>query len=372
MKHRFNLFQRSGVFYCEDTTTGKQTSLRTRDRADALRLLHVKNEATHQPAMKLQIAQVYLQHGDPALATRTWQTVMEQITATKSGSTQVRWQTAIKDKALDGIRNRRLIETASEHFVAALKAGTVATNVYLRRIHHYAVAMHWLPWPVLPKRHWPAIQFKAKRAITEAEHRQIVQCEPDPAKRAYFQLLWHLGGAQTDIATLTAEDVDWQHKTIAYQRCKTGAMSLISFGDELAGVLRTLPTAGRLFSALAHIPCGRRARMFARRARALGISGVTLHSYRYAWAERAKEAGYPERFAMQALGHSSKAVHRAYARQAQFTLPPLEDYEKQSSHRPPEMLPATSRNEPATGADNSSSTGCPPEVFLRAFLACQC
>ena len=53
MKHQFNLFQRAGIFYCEDTRTGKQTSLRTRDRADAERLLHVKNEAVHQPAMNL-------------------------------------------------------------------------------------------------------------------------------------------------------------------------------------------------------------------------------------------------------------------------------------------------------------------------------
>jgi integrase len=43
----------------------------------------------------------------------------------------------------------------------------------------------------------------------------------------------------------------------------------------------------------------------------LGIKGVTLHTYRYAWAERAKCAGYPERFAQEALGHNSKAVHRA-------------------------------------------------------------
>lgn len=40
---------------------------------------------------------------------------------------------------------------------------------------------------------------------------------------------------------------------------------------------------------------------------------MSLHSYRYAWAERAKTAGYPERFAQEALGHNSKAVHRAYA-----------------------------------------------------------
>lgn len=53
-----------------------------------------------------------------------------------------------------------------------------------------------------------------------------------------------------------------------------------------------------------------------------------MHSYRYAWAERAKVAGYPERFAQLALGHNSKAVHRAYAKRAQVTLPPLEDYER--------------------------------------------
>jgi hypothetical protein len=34
---------------------------------------------------------------------------------------------------------------------------------------------------------------------------------------------------------------------------------------------------------------------------------ISLHSYRYAWAERAKTVEMPERFAPQALGHSSKA-----------------------------------------------------------------
>jgi len=58
---------------------------------------------------------------------------------------------------------------------------------------------------------------------------------------------------------------------------------------------------------------------------------VTLHSYRYAWAERAKVAGYPERFAQLALGHNSKAVHRAFARRAQVTLPPLENYERNAA-----------------------------------------
>ena len=64
--------------------------------------------------------------------------------------------------------------------------------------------------------------------------------------------------------------------------------------------------------------------------RGLGINGVSLHSYRYAWAERAKICGYPERFAQEALGHNSKAIHRAYARKAQVRLPSLESYEKQN------------------------------------------
>ncbi len=54
-----------------------------------------------------------------------------------------------------------------------------------------------------------------------------------------------------------------------------------------------------------------------------------MRSYRYAWGERAKTAGYPERFAQLALGHNSKAVHRAYAKNTQVNLPPLEEYERE-------------------------------------------
>lgn len=150
MKTRFILFQRSGVYYSEDTATGKQSSLRTKDKADGLRLLHAKNEAAYQPAMNLQIAQVYLQHGDPALASRTWQQAMETMISTKTGNNLIRWRGAVKDKAFAQLYQCKLIETTAEHFLDVLKAGTVSTNVYLRRIHNYAVNMHWLPWPVLP------------------------------------------------------------------------------------------------------------------------------------------------------------------------------------------------------------------------------
>lgn len=74
-----------------------------------------------------------------------------------------------------------------------------------------------------------------------------------------------------------------------------------------------------------------------RRCEGLGIRGITLHSYRYAWAERAKVSGYPERFAQLALGHNIKAVHRAYAKQAQVTVPPLDEYERW--HKEGKLIP---------------------------------
>ena len=62
----------------------------------------------------------------------------------------------------------------------------------------------------------------------------------------------------------------------------------------------------------------------------LGITGVSLHSYRNAWAERARTCGYPARFAQEALGHNSKAVHRAYAKRAEVKIPSLDDYEQKA------------------------------------------
>jgi hypothetical protein len=42
------------------------------------------------------------------------------------------------------------------------------------------------------------------------------------------------------------------------------------------------------------------------------------------------QVGYPERFAQEALGHNSKAVHRAYAKRAQMKIPSLENYEQRA------------------------------------------
>jgi integrase len=210
----------------------------------------------------------------------------------------------------------------------ALELGGVSTNVYLRRIHNFALDMNWLPWSVLPKRQWPKVKFKEKRAITLEEHQRIIAAEVNPERKTLYQLCWHLGASQGDIASLKGEDVDWTGNTVGFTRKKSGVPVLVHLGPEALNVFKDLPAEGPLFPYLSSVRAGDRATEFCSRCRQLGIKGVTLHSYRYAWAERAKVAGMPERFAQEALGHNSKAVHRAYAKRALMKIPSLEDYEK--------------------------------------------
>ncbi len=328
MNARFGLFKRGQTFYAYDKETGKQESFRTASKAEAERLLAAKNEAQQQPSMNLQIARLYLAASDGEVVRRTWGAVMTEMRKLKTGSTLERWQRAVSDKAFDIIRDRVLLETRSEHLLRVLEAGTVSTNVFLRRMHNFALDMNWLPCPVLPKKQWPEVRFENKRAITAEEHQQIIDIEWNPERKAFYELLWHLGGSQTDIACLAAEDFDLKMRTVAYNRLKTSVVSLLQFSASVSEILRLLPQTGFLFPKISKQHEKHRAAEFKRRCRRLKIEGITLHSYRYGWAERAKRVGFPERFAQQALGHSSRAVHRAYAKNAMVLVPSLEDYEK--------------------------------------------
>lgn len=118
-----------------------------------------------------------------------------------------------------------------------------------------------------------------------------------------------------------------QNRVLNYTRQKTGSLAVQRFGDKVYVLLKSLSKAGPLFPKLSKKLTTYRSTRFSKLCKRNGITGVTLHSYRYAWAERAKRAGYPERFAQEALGHNSQAVHRAYARMARVDLPALEDFE---------------------------------------------
>jgi hypothetical protein len=222
---------------------------------------------------------------DPQIATRTWQCVMNEMIKLKQGETEHRWQTAIKDKAFGIIRHLPILATRPEHFLRVLEAGKVSTNVYLRRIHNFALDMTWLPWPVIPKRQWPAVCFKDKRAITWQEHQAIIEREPNPERRVFYQLAWHLGASQSDLAFMEAGNIDWEHQVISFARKKTGSIALQRFRDEVAEVLHSLPSEGPLFPYPRTVRAGDRATEFRQRCDGLGIKGVSTipeAAFRYA------------------------------------------------------------------------------------------
>lgn len=332
MKKRFRLMRRGkrgGKFYCVDSLTGKRESLGTQDDYEAEELVAARNNALRQPVLNLHLAKAYLAGTDSGITTRTWQQAADALIETKQGANRARWQRAIKDQALRLIVDRVIVETHADLVLRVLRVGTVSTNVFLRRLHNFCLDMNWLPWPIIPKRQWPAVRHKEKRAITLAEHCAIVAREKNPERKAYYQLAWYLGASQSDIAGLQASDIDWETRVVSYFRKKTKQVARVMFVEEVAAILETLPDKGPLFPYLITVRETDRATEFKQRCRGLGIEGVTLHSYRYAWAERAKSCGYPERFAQQALGHNSKAIARAYARNADVTVPSLEEYEEE-------------------------------------------
>lgn len=194
-----------------DSTTGTRTSLHTCNADEAQQIVDAKNQALRQPVLNLQIAKAYLAGSDNGIATRAWQQAIEVLTSSKRGSNKQRWERAAHDKTFDLIRHHVIVETPGESLLKVLQRGTVSTNVYLRRLHNFCLDMDW-PKPIIPKRQWPKVEFKDKRGITWEEHQKIVTGESNAELRDYYELLWYLGGSQTDMASLRAEDVDWPRR----------------------------------------------------------------------------------------------------------------------------------------------------------------
>ncbi len=321
------MFLRGTTYWCQNNQTGKQESLATKDKTQAQHLLHIKNQPHQLAGLNIQIGRAYLLGSDPQFATRTWQMVMDCIINRHDGPTKIRWVTAAKSKSFDAIRHLILTDTKADDFLKVLGTGKVSANVFLRRLHNYALDMNWLLTAVIAKRAWPKVKYGEKRAITKEEHERIIEREKNPERNAFYQLCWHTGGSQSDVADFRASDIDWAKKELFFERFKNSNLSSISIGPELEAILRSLPATGYFFPYLASVRASDRATEFKQRCVGIGIKDVTLHCYRFSYAQRSKTAGVPERFAQSALGHGSKAVHRFYARDGKVKMPSLEEFE---------------------------------------------
>lgn len=346
MRDRYRLYRQggTGTYYLQDNVTGKQESTRTKDGKKAKSILFARNQSQEQPALNLAMARTYLQAHSPQMVERTWNDVMadKETHYEQNGqdSTLKRWRKVCRSEPFQLIAATRLIETESDQFLAVLrhrKAGT-STNVWLRVLHNYAMDMGWLLAPVLPKKAWPQIRYGEKRGITRNEHARILaEAGNDIEWHCYLQMLWETGGAQSDIAQLTHERLDWDDELLLFRRAKTRnrgyEFAKMRLGENLKAILRQLPDEGYFFPNLAEMTLENRSRRFRRACERLGIKGISLHSYRYAWAERAAKAGMPLRASMSVLGHQSRAVHQGYAKKAEVDVMPLEYYERKKEEK---------------------------------------
>jgi integrase len=152
------------------------------------------------------------------------------------------FQTLLKQKLADGSFATVLSPKLSVAVIDALAKDPANKNSI------EAAASHIPRLRRIPKRQWPAVRFKDKRAITWEEHCRIVARELNPERKAFYQLAWHLGASQSDLAHLQAEDVDWPNRIISFFRMKTRWRGCtppqIRFGKEVEEILAVLPKTG--------------------------------------------------------------------------------------------------------------------------------
>jgi len=336
MNDHYRLYRRSnGIYYIEHAKTRRQQSLRTKCPDQANTLLLAYNRALEEPALNMALAKAYFSGRAPQLITRTWNDVLEEMAARYQGSTRTRFQKFARSRPILLIKDVRLTETESAHFLAVLnhsKAG-VSTNKWLRIVHNRALDLNWLPMPVMARKAWPSSRAKRVQAIARKQHEKLIETEQDPGFRHYLEMLWETGGSQTDTAELRRDNIDEERHCLTYSRKKMRNQNeqegaAITIGNSLKELLAKLPKEGLLFPKLAQQRENVRASRFRKLCDRLGFTNISLHSYRYAWAERAKTASMPLREAMAHLGHGSKAVHHAYSASAEIITFPLEYYEE--------------------------------------------
>jgi integrase len=242
------------------------------------------------------------------MLTRTWEDVMNDMSEAYRGSTLHRWQVVIKSQPFQELRKIQLLDTERTHFMSVLqhpKAGT-STQKWLRIMHNRALDLAWLLTPVMARRFWPKLNTKRAKAITFEQHMRLIDAVKEDEFRRYLQMLWEIGGSQTDTARLRRDNVDVFNRRLTYSRKKLesrgqGSVAIV-IGDDLMKLFDELPQQGYLFPTLAKQGDGIRASRFRKIANRLGYTDIVLHGYRYAWAQRAKAYGMPLREAMALSG----------------------------------------------------------------------
>lgn len=123
--------KRSGVYYIQNNSTGEQRSLKTKDEETATRLWECENNARKPAALNLELGKVYLRASDPAITTRNWQVVMDDLSSHGKESSQKRCKSEVQSQAFALLRNKKLVDTNGEDLLLVLKRGGASAHYYL-------------------------------------------------------------------------------------------------------------------------------------------------------------------------------------------------------------------------------------------------
>jgi len=330
---KYYLFKRKDRYYLQNQD-GRQTSLRTKDLGEAEKILATLVGASASPTnLVRKQALMMLRETDPQYMGRNWGQLFDKyIEKCELPTQRERLRRSLASPVLQSLRAHQIATTDPDLFIEGILRFKRSIRYHVQLAYRFGVKINWVSRDLISEDLWPEIRWKNFRAITEEEHRRLCETVEDPERRNFYELCWHIGASQGDAAKLQAANINWKQRLLVFRRAKLKPNSppaMIRIGPDLEELLRRLPAEGPLFPKISKEKTNRRSGDFWRRCRRLGFPpGCVLHSYRYAWIQRAAQAGMPERFAMAMMGHQSRMVHQAYAQQALVECPSLEEFTK--------------------------------------------
>ena len=252
MLNKYRLFQRAnGVFHCQDNESGQESSLRTKDRRAAEKLLHVQNEAQRLPTLNLTMARAYLSAHDGNMSTRTWAAVMREMGTHGIESSQERCTRTFGSKAFDPIRHKPLVQTTAEDLLSIVHNNGHSIAHYLRRLHNLACefGLVGLADPCQACLAKDPRQAPPRRDCrrTREDHRE----REESGKACLLRIPLRDGRGSVRRSGTHGGDFDWQDRLLVYHRKKLGPDSepaRLSVGAKLRELLESLPKSGDLLS----------------------------------------------------------------------------------------------------------------------------
>ena len=177
MQDKFRLYRRpNGMFYAEEYHTRHRESLQTKDEARSAPPDCRQEPSRHPARFQSGNGEGVSQGPRPAVLRAHVESVSDAVQHTYEGPTKARWEKFIRSEPMQGVLEKKLIQTTSSDFLAVLnhpEAG-VSTNVFLRILHNRALDLGWIVQPVIAKKGWPKIRYGHRRGITREEHERIL------------------------------------------------------------------------------------------------------------------------------------------------------------------------------------------------------